>query len=181
MAVKLLNPGKQWKLFHLQSTALEADNLGYLEYKNTYQAIGLKLTAKIKKMKSKILKLSTVILLFLVIGAGCQKDEDDHAATGIIGKWDLLQYPETCVSFGDVIIEITQDSVFKSYVDGELAYISTFYMKPGSIAYDTLFFHNPENYFKYVIADLNKQNDTLHITGPFLTYSAMCNYYKRIK
>ncbi|MCD6597750.1 MAG: hypothetical protein J7L04_08690 [Bacteroidales bacterium] len=132
-------------------------------------------------MKSKFLRLSTVILFFILIGAGCQKNDEIHTATGIIGEWDLLQFPENCVGFGDVLIEITPDSVFKSYVDGELAYISTFDMKTGSMGYDTLFFHNPENYFKYVIAGLSKQNDTLHISGSVLTATAMCNYYKRIK
>lgn len=59
-------------------------------------------------------------MLFFIIAAGCEKDEDNHAAIGIIGEWELLQHPETCVRFGDVKLEITNDSIFKSYVDGEL-------------------------------------------------------------
>lgn len=41
-------------------------------------------------MKTKILKLSTVVLLFAFISAGCQKDENSNAV--LSGKWFFLGY-----------------------------------------------------------------------------------------
>src|SRR5690554_386397 len=60
---------------------------GYLEYENPFEpslvADGSKLTAKTKKMKTKILRLITILLLLLpvcvvLLGAGCEKDEESE-------------------------------------------------------------------------------------------------------
>ncbi len=37
-------------------------------------------------MKTKIIKLSTVVLLLFSIGTGCQKDKIDYVPDSIIGK-----------------------------------------------------------------------------------------------
>lgn len=133
---------------------------------------------KRKKMKPKILKLSTVALLFLFITVGCQKDNETIKDTGITGKWQLIHYPESCVGFGDVQLEITNDSVFKRYADGEITLESTFSITEGTMGYDTIFFHNPNVDFSYNFLSF-LGNDTLQLDMPILTSISMCNYYKR--
>ena len=58
---------------------------GYLEYKNPFEpqlaAYGSKLTDKTKNMKTKILRLITILLLLLpvcmvLLGAGCEKEKN---------------------------------------------------------------------------------------------------------
>ena len=131
-------------------------------------------------MKQIILKLSTVILLFAFISAGCQRDDVPPATKGIVGKWQLIQYPETCVGFGDIQLEITNDSVFKRYTNSELTLESTFTIKTGIMGYDTIFFHNPDIDFSYQFIYL-LGNDTIHLDAPILTSIPRCNYFKRKK
>ena len=132
-------------------------------------------------MKSKILKLGAIILLLSLMGAGCEEEEEtNYDPTGIAGKWQLIQFPETCVGYKDAMIEITSDSVFKKYIDGELDFASTFNIKTGSMGYDTIFFNAPVAEYDYEeIRLLGK--DTLHLVSPILTLTATCDYFKRKK
>lgn len=98
-------------------------------------------------MKQKnIIKITLAFFLILLplcvflFGVGCEKDEINSNAEGIIGTWQLIPFPETCVGFGDIMIEITSDSVFKKYIDDELNFTSVFSIKTGTLGYDTIFF-----------------------------------------
>lgn len=132
-------------------------------------------------MKTTILKISILFLFLLSIGAACEKDEESsNNSNGIVGNWQLLQYPETCIGYGDAMIEITPDSVYKLYNDGNLVLISPFSIKSGTMDYDTIFFHSEESDFDYELISLIG-DDTLHLVSPILTLTATCDYFKRIK
>jgi hypothetical protein len=132
-------------------------------------------------MKTISLKISMFFLLFCLMGAGCEKEkETNYESNGIVGKWQLLQLPETCAGFRDEMIEITPDSVLKRYIDGELDLTSTFNIKTGSMGYDTIFYHSPNAEYDYESIALIG-NDTLHLVPPILTLTATCDYFKRKK
>jgi hypothetical protein len=131
-------------------------------------------------MKLKILNLSTSVLFFAFINSGCQKDDVNLSTSGIVGEWQSIKFPETCVGFGNVQLEITSDSVFKQYVDDELTLVSTFNIKAGAMGYDTIFFHNPDVDFSYnFISFLG--NDTLLLDLPIYYVTQPCNCFKRKK
>jgi len=134
-------------------------------------------------MKSKKLRLLTILLFLLplcvvLLGAGCEKDDINLSASGIIGEWELFQYSETCVGFGNVHLEITSDSLFKRYSDGELTLESTFSIKEGTMGYDTIFFHNSDADFSYNLFSF-LGNDTLKLDLPIYYLTQPCNYFKR--
>jgi len=134
-------------------------------------------------MKARLLGIFLLLLPLCValLGAGCKKDKEiGYNSTGIVGKWQLLQYPETCVGYRDVKIEITSDSVFKKYIDGGLDFTSTFNVKTGNMGYDTIFFHSPNAEYAHEEIKLLSR-DTLHLVSPVLTSTATCNYFKRVK
>lgn len=135
-------------------------------------------------MKPKILKLLTNYLLMLplclvLLGAGCEKEKIDSDPNSIIGKWQLLK-DDSCVAPNEVVtIEITKDSVFTKYLDGDLEFTSTFSVKTGTLGYDTIFYHNDEAEYDYEIFSLTG-SDTLNLVPPILTAIATCNNYKCI-
>ena len=87
-------------------------------------------------MKGIIFKVFSLLLLLLV-PMGCKK-EDTFDPNSIVGKWQIIQYSKICPGF-DRMIEITVDSVFKSYLDGRIEFTSTFNIKTGTLGYDTDF------------------------------------------
>jgi hypothetical protein len=117
-----------------------------------------------------------VFLFLSLIGVGCEK-KDTYDPDSIVGKWQIIQYPEICPGF-DRMIEITVDSVFKSYVDGKIDFISTFNIKPGTLGYDTILYHDYAGYYRWELIAL-KGSDTLHLIPPLFTAIPICNYYKR--
>jgi hypothetical protein len=131
-------------------------------------------------MKTFILKFSVAFLLLALMGAGCEKEEDNFDSAGIVGKWQLLRFPENCVGFLDEMIEIAPDSIIKIYIDGELSYSSTFHIKKGRTGYDTIFYHNADEYYDWELIHL-ESIDTLQLVPPVLTITATCDYYKRKK
>ncbi len=132
-------------------------------------------------MKTKFLRLISffplLALLCVILMAGC-KEEESYDPSSIVGKWQVIQFPENCVGFGNKIIEFTPDSVFKKYIENELDFISTFNIKAGSMGYDTIFFHNPDTYPNWELIAL-KSSDTLHLVSPILTLTYTCGYFKR--
>ena len=132
-------------------------------------------------MKATILKISLILLLAYLVWAGCEKNNEiNYDSTGIAGKWQLIQFPKTCVGFRNQIIEITLDSVFKSNVNGRLDFASSFNIKSGNMGYDTIFFHEPDAESDYKEIKLFGR-DTLHLVSPILTALPTCNYFKRLK
>ena len=134
---------------------------------------------QLKIMKLKILKLSTIILLLIILGLGCKIEKIDCGNCEIIGEWQIIEFPKSCIGFGDIMIEITSDSVFKKHIDGELRLVSSFNTKAGRTEYDTIFFHNPESKYAYEFVAL-EGCDTLRLVTPDLTSVSTCTYYKRI-
>ena len=72
-------------------------------------------------MKPKILKLSLVVLFFLLLGAGCDKDEplETDPSKIILGKWEMVEignYPNMKpVESPSGYKEYLSDSVLKVY------------------------------------------------------------------
>ena len=65
-------------------------------------------------MKTTIFKLSAFILLFALMGAGCEKEKNDYDPNSIVGKWKLIKVG-SCVGKDNFISEITSDSIIKTY------------------------------------------------------------------
>lgn len=130
-------------------------------------------------MKTLIIKTGFFFLFLFMMGAGCEKDED-YNHTSIMGKWQLIHCPEGCISFGNIMLEITSDSVLSRYVDGKLDFTSTTIIKSGSMGYDTIFFQNHEATYEFELLAL-LGSDTLHLIPPILTFTATCDFYKRKK
>lgn len=81
-----------------------------------------------------------IVFPFFSICVGWEK-KDTYDPDSIVGKWQIIEYPEYC-SVIDRIVEITADSLFKSYVDGKIDFISTFNIKTGTLGYGTILYHD---------------------------------------
>jgi len=129
-------------------------------------------------VKTKILKLSAIILLLSLMGAGCEKERIDYDPGSIIGKWKWLYtiggivgttYPKK----GDTVIwEFTEDSLLVRALNGE-----TIFEVDVRVSGDTLkYFESSElteTMYRYEI-----KGDTLSLfpllMGPF------SHIYKRV-
>ena len=127
-------------------------------------------------MKHKILKLSTVILLLLFIGAGCQKDKTlkTDPAKIILGKWELVErgsYPDMRpIETAPDYKEYLPDSVLKRY-NSEMDRI--FY----DIYWIDSLLHQGSSKYRY---NFKNNNRTMELED--LDPSTFQNYiYKRIK
>jgi hypothetical protein len=74
---------------------------------------------KSKKMKSKFFKLCTVVLLFLFMGASCQKDEIEYADESIsISSWPAISVYKTKGDyFSNITVGINDKKAISSYPD----------------------------------------------------------------
>jgi hypothetical protein len=70
-------------------------------------------------MKSKILKLCTVVLLFLFLGASCQKDDFEYADESIeISSWPAISVYKTKSNyFNNITVGINDKKEIRSYPD----------------------------------------------------------------
>jgi hypothetical protein len=121
-----------------------------------------------------------IIFLIVIIMIGCKKKDnnDIYDPTSIVGKWQIMQYPEGCVGAGDKIIEFTSDSIFKIYLGGSLDFTSSFNIKRGIMDFDTAFYHDHVGYSEWELITL-KSSDTLRLVSPILTAIPVCDHYKR--
>ena len=98
-------------------------------------------------MKPKKLKLLTTFLLLLplcvvLLGAGCEKDENDYASDSIIGKWEWIYstgglagntiYPDDGQS---VTLEFTEDSILIQCENNETVFETQFYILGDTLKY----------------------------------------------
>jgi len=118
---------------------------GYLEYKNPFEpqlaAYGSKLTDKTKNMKTKILRLITILLLLLpvcmvLLGAGCEKDQEeysDYVEGYIVGSFQCNNDSKErgfCI-----ILENNADSVFTFSLPEDIFDFPQGIIKPGHDAF----------------------------------------------
>jgi hypothetical protein len=137
-------------------------------------------------MKTKKLRSITIILLLLpvcviLLGVGCQEDDkNDYNPTSIIGKWEKIKIG-SCVGYSNSVIEFTEDSVFKGYIEDVLTHCSKITIKKShnEYNYDTIFFKEPGSYQYMFLERIG--TDTLNLNPPILTLTALCTTYKRIK
>jgi len=130
-------------------------------------------------MKAQITKTVFLILFLFMTGVGCEKNEDNNHKS-IVGKWQLIRCPDGCIGFGNIMIEITADSVFNRYIDGYLEFTSEFNIKPGLMGFDTIVFQNQESTYEYELIAMTS-SEKLHLIPPILTLTATCDIYKRKK
>lgn len=132
-----------------------------------------------KTMKTTFLKISAFVLFFALMGAGCEKENKiDYDPASIVGKWKQIK-TASCVGYNNSMIEFTKDSVFKGYIDNILAYTSKINIKKGSNYSDTIFFEEKGNYTYMYLTKTG--NDTLTLDPPFVSITASCTTYKRLK
>ena len=126
-------------------------------------------------MKIKIFKLSVIILLLSLMGAGCEKDDLNHDPSSIIGKWEWLysvngdftasySYPKEGQT---LTFEFRPNNDLISRENGDIKSETVF-----SIVQDTLIYD--ENFYVFEI-----NNDTLKLINTFSLGDYSC--YKRIK
>ena len=128
-------------------------------------------------MKTTFLKISLFILLFALMGTGCEKEKNDYDPTSIVGKWKLIN-EHSCIGENNLVTEITSDSILKTYINGNLISTSSFMIKKGKID-DTIFYDNKKDYQAYAFIKLIS-SDTLRIYSNILTFAEVCEYSKRI-
>lgn len=128
-------------------------------------------------MKPKILKLSSVVLLFLFIGAGCQKDDLNYDPDSIIGKWEWIStsggFASTTYPQEDeyVTIEFSEDSIFTRRDNDVITIQSGFY-----ISNDTLNVNN----IPYGSFFVKIRHDTLSLDQYNVAVPSLISYFKRI-
>ena len=131
-----------------------------------------------KKMKPIILKLSTMLLLFLFISAGCEKDEPYYNPNSIIGKWEWLStsggfagttYPKEGES---VTWEFTEDSVAIRRVNNEITFQKEYYTSKDTLDIKDVSF-GPSL--------MNIKHDTLLLDHYNVGVPSFISFYKRIK
>jgi predicted metal-dependent RNase len=128
-------------------------------------------------MKTIILRISVLVLLFALMGAGCGKEKDDYDPRSIVGKWGLIK--ENCGIDYNLVTEITPDSILRTYKNGNLISSSSFRIKKGKTD-DTIFYENKKDYQTYAFIKLIS-GDTLRIYTNILYIAPVCEYSKRIK
>lgn len=128
-------------------------------------------------MKTFLLKISYIFLLFSLMGAGCEKEKTDYDPTSIVGKWELIKQ-QSCMNY-NLVTEITPDSILKTYINGNLISTSSFKIKKGKID-DTIFYDNKKDFGRYAFIKLIS-SDTLRVYSDILTLVPVCEYSKRIK
>lgn len=132
-------------------------------------------------MKTTFLKISAFVLLFSLMGAGCEKEKNNYDPTSIIGKWEQIN-DGSCVGYSNSMIEFTEDSIFKGYIDNVLSYTSKISIKKGEYYSDTIFFEEKGANYPYTYMYLTKiGNDTLTLDPPLVTFAPLCTTYKRLK
>ncbi len=129
-------------------------------------------------MKSKILKLSTVVLLLLFIGASCQKEKINYDPDSIIGKWKWIysvagdltasySYPGKGQT---ITIEFVEDGNL-IYRENGKTYSETIF----SISEDTLSYFGDNEVEHIYLFGISR--DTLMLTNPFTLGDF--SFYKR--
>ena len=88
-------------------------------------------------MKSKILKLSTVFLLLLLLGANCQKDEMEYADESItVSSWPALSVYKTQIEyFNRIVVGINDKNKINSYPDYNTKSDNVIINKKGEYSY----------------------------------------------
>lgn len=129
-------------------------------------------------MKPKFLKLSIVLLLFFIIGAGCEKEEslETDSTKIILGKWEIVEREGKPYSENGNYIEYFSDSTYCNYLAVEDKFVY------GTYWIDTLLnYGSPKDNgakFEYRFTD---KNDKVQLTFANMIGTFRTMTYKRIK
>lgn len=118
-------------------------------------------------MKPTILKLSAMLLLFVTLGPGCQKDDPNYDPNSIIGEWEWLysvsgdfsatySYPKDGQT---QTIEFKQDNNLILRENGDITLQTIFSTSEDTLSYQD----NIEYFYTYKI-----DKDTLRLMNLFM-------------
>ena len=128
----------------------------------------------------KHLKLSTVILFFAFLSAGCQKDDGNYDPDSIIGKWEWIYSVGGDLTASYSYPPKGQTLTTEFGVNGDLLFKEngkTYSETNFSISHDTLSYFADNEVEHIYLFEISR--DTLTLTNPFTLGNF--SFYKRIK